>query len=170
MLPVVLDDSEMRIAVEVGVQRQLDAIKNDRKDRGTFVLDDYWTGTIEGSAGELVVAKFLDRYWSGNFGDFKADDVGPYQVRWTRYANGHLLVHDFDKPHRAFILVTGLMPKYRVHGWRWGRDAQQKKYWSNPTGKRWAFWVPQADLHPMTDLPFYQRRTATAVAAKIISG
>jgi hypothetical protein len=40
-------------------------------------------------------------------------------------------------------VIAAPHPRYVLHGWAWGKDCQQQKYWSDPTGHRPAYFVPQ---------------------------
>ena len=162
MTRVTLTESELRLAVEVGVQRRMLALRIARKDRGTFLYGDYWGADIEGACGEMVIAKLFGIYWSGDFGNIKADDVGRLQVRTTGHSDGHLLLHEWDKDDRPYILVTGSAPTFKVVGWIMAADGKRQEWWKNPSGKKASFWVPQAALRPMSELP-----TPTLAACRV---
>ena len=112
-----------------------------------------WGLHIVGACGEMAVAKLLNKYWNGALGNLKADDVSMVQVRTRTKHTYDLIVHPSDPDDKMFVLVTGLPPKFRVHGWIVGGFAKTDKYWKDPAGGRPAFFVPKSDLAPMTDLP-----------------
>lgn len=107
---------------------------------------------IAGALGEKAVAVALNVPWGGALGDFKAKDVGGYQVRSTPYPNGHLLLHDEDGDNDIFILVTGKDGSYILQGWTIGRHGKLDKYLRKNI-KRPCYFVPQMQLYPMMILP-----------------
>jgi hypothetical protein len=157
---VTLSVAEVALAAGVGVRRQCSAILNRRSsahgDRGAAD----WQLHIEGALAEFAVAKHLGLYWSGAHDDLRADDVGQYQVRSTKYADGMLVLHPPDPDERPFILVTGRNGEYALRGWVLGREGKRDEWW----GDRWntgrpAFFVPGEALHPMAALPPVGRRS-----------
>jgi len=154
--------TEGLFTAQVGIMWVLSALfgKQDRDKHGGDIHE-RWVSSIEGAAGEYVVAKYLGKHWDftvsqpGDEFEFKAD-VGPYQVRQAQQHHYRMTLRkgaDTDKPDVPFILVTGTMPHYRVRGWMYGREAMQDRYWSDPNGKGYAWWVPANDLRPMETLP-----------------
>jgi hypothetical protein len=141
------------MAAEMGITRQISNLMKGRPDAYGCAADVGWQVHIEGCCGELAVAKYLDRYWSGNFEQLKADDVGNYQVR-TRSSHGwDLILHDRDPDDRVFILVTGTAPEYVIRGWMRAKDGKKPEFWSDPSKQnRPAYFVPQDCLHPISDL------------------
>jgi len=158
---VTLTWTECLICAQVGMMWQVSALfgKQDRNRHGGDIHET-WKSHIEGAAGEYAVAKFLDKHW--DFVVFSGDnfkkvaDVGVYQVRQAEKHHYRLTLRrgaDTDKPDIPFILVTGLMPNFKVRGWVYGREAMQDRYWSDPNGQGSAWWVPVSDLRSMNTLP-----------------
>lgn len=143
---VSLTKDELMQAVIVAAQRNVDNLFNNRKDAHGASRDNGWNLHIEGAAGEMAVAKYLNRYWYGNIGNLKANDVGSHEVRTTPKHENRLIVHKSDPDDRYFILVTGLSPEFKIRGFMLGSDAKQEKYWSDPAGGRPAYFVPAGDL------------------------
>lgn len=156
-IEVALSLHEVLIAANVGVRRRLAIIKDRSPDMyGQKPEHDGWQCHIEGSGAELAVAKHFDLFWSGHVGDYKAFDVGPYEVRQTPHHNGHLILQhkDLDKGDAPCILVTGSTPVFRLAGWIYGFEGLVNKYYTDkPRNGRPAFWIPQSDLRPMSSLP-----------------
>jgi hypothetical protein len=101
--------------------------------------------SIEGAMGECALAKHLGIFWSKGLPG--ATDVGPHDVSQTPLAHGKLIVHPTDDDSRRFYLVTGLLGKYAIHGYMYGSQAKNPKYWADPQGtNRPAYFVPQTDL------------------------
>lgn len=140
-----LSPAEIQMAAFVGTQRTVQCLQKGINHRYGAKDTEAWQRSIEGAMGECALAKHLDHFWSkGLPGD---TDVGPHDVRQTHHANGKLIVHPSDDDNRRFYLVTGLLGKYNIHGYMYGRQAKQQKYWSDPQGtNRFAYFVPQLDL------------------------
>jgi hypothetical protein len=141
------------MAVEVGCRRQLQAIREGRHDLYGYDGDEGWSLHIEGAAGELAVAKALDRYWSGSVNTYRAGaDVGQLQVRTRSQPNYDLLIRDRDDDDAVFVLVTGRVPSFAVRGWLLGRDGKRPEWRREHGGRPPAYFVPQAHLRPITEL------------------
>ena len=146
-MPILIEltPAEIQMAALVGTQRTVQCIQNGSKHRYGAKDTDAWQMSIEGAMGECALAKHLGIFWSK--GTPGATDVGPHDVRQTPLAHGKLIVHPTDDNDRRFYLVTGLMGKYAIHGYMYGRQAKQQKYWSDPQKtNRPAYFVPQTDL------------------------
>lgn len=91
-----------------------------------------WDDECEGAAAEMAVAKWLDLFWCGRIANLKKPDVGPWQVRQTKYTSGHLLLNKRDKGDEYFFLVTGRMPKFMIYGPMLCSEGQLEKYWDKP--------------------------------------
>jgi len=148
-----LTPSEMHIAAIVGVQRGLDAIRNKRPGRYGCGFD--FDADIIGCMGEQALAKHLDRYWNGSFGDFKAVDVAhAYQVRASTFdgPTAGLLLHPGDHDDHPFIKVVVRLPVVSLVGWTMGRDGKRQEYWKELQKGRPCFVVPDRTLRPMSEL------------------
>lgn len=157
-MDVTLTWSELTTAAMIGVRRQVQNLATGKKHRYGANEDETWSINIDGCCGEMVVAKALGMYWTGNLGDWKADDVGGLQVRTTYYHTGDLCLHRDDQDDKVFVLVTGRAPHYRVPGWIYAWRGKNEQYWSDKLDKqgkplnRPAFWVPQSVLLPIEQL------------------
>lgn len=147
MTQIVLTLGELHMAAEIGVLRQLEAIRKKLPDRHGFDGDTGWTIHIEGAAGEIAVAKVLGKYWGGTVNTFKSEgDVGKLEVRTRSKDYYDLIVRDNDKDDSIFILVTGKSPTFNVVGWILGKDAKNPE-WKQTYGDRpSAYFVPQKEL------------------------
>lgn len=154
---VILTGTELMQAAMQGVIRQIANLRDGRKHAHNYTGGSDWQNHVEGACGELVVAKHFRTYWNGNHGDLKADDVGQFQVRTAAKHNYQLIVHRKDPNDKAFILVTGQAPKYKIQGWIMGADAKIERYWADPSGEgRPAFFVPIVDLKPIDELYLHE--------------
>lgn len=76
---------------------------------------------VHGLAAELAVAVYLGLPWNeGKRG--KPDVGGNVEVRQTRFSDGVLTLHSWDKLDRIFILAIGRMPSFMFAGWIPGAD------------------------------------------------
>lgn len=145
---VTLARHEVELAAGVGLRRQVDAVTAGRPDRhGYSGLG--WTEHVEGACGELVVARFLGRYWDGSNGTYRsAADVGAVEVRTRSRHDYDLIIREDDTPGSVFILVTGRAPAYWVRGWIRAADAREHPEWRQAHGGREPAWfVPVAALN-----------------------
>ena len=144
-ISIKLSDDEIQMGVLQASLRILQCKKDGKKHRYGAKDTDAWQMSIEGAMGECALAKHLGIFWSKGLPG--ATDVGPHDVRQTHHSHGKLIVHPGDDDNRRFYLVTGLMGKYLIHGYMYGKQAKQQKYWSDPQGtNRFAYFVPQTDL------------------------
>ena len=152
MIEITLEYYEVAQAAHVGQLRNLSAMSRgyDSKIPGRE-----WQAHIEGACGEIAVAKAAGKYWGGSINTFKdgGDIVSTgWEVR-TRSDHSHdLIVRDNDPDGRVFILVTGLSPTFRIHGWIKSEDAKREEWRKNYGGHGLAYFVPQELLNNMEDL------------------
>ncbi len=146
-IAIPLSSIEMFNAASVGITRRLSAVKRNRPSKTINPTLDLWGLDIEAAAAELVVAKWLGRYWHSIVDEpgTLEGDVGKYQVRHTKHTNGCLIVYSKDSSDAVFVLVAGAYPDNKVAGWIMGRDAKNKKYWQDNRSTP-AYFVPQDAL------------------------
>lgn len=161
-----LTGSEFMQAAMVGVMRQIQNRRAGRQDAHGCDPENGWSPHIEGACGEFAVAKVLGLFWSGNLGRLTADDVGELQVRTRSRHDYDLIVHPDDPDKRAFVLVTGRAPDFRIWGWISGQDAKRPEWWGEKGQPgRPAFFVPQSALHGLRDLHHPTRLRPVHLAA-----
>lgn len=150
---VTLTSVETQQAAMVGALRHIEATKRGLSNRFGADPDNGWTLNIEGAAGELAVARVLDRYWGMPVNTFRrGGDVGQLQVRTRSRHHYELIVRSADRDTDIFILVTGRAPWFRVHGFMVGADAKRPAWMQRHAGRPAAYFVPQAALRPIEDL------------------
>lgn len=143
--------NKMIIARWVGAIRALESKTRGLKDRHGMSWD-CLDAQIEGAVGELAVAKALNVYWNGSVNTLRALDLSGIQVRTHSQRDYDLIVWPDDSPDDLYVLVTGKMPEYRIHGWIRGSDAMQD-HWLKEHGDRPpAYVVPQDALQPIETL------------------
>jgi site-specific recombinase XerD len=136
----------------VGAMRRIDALKKRRTMY--FEPSDPWGTDIEGACAEMAVAKTLGRYWHAIVSDPNGlpGDAGTYQVRSTVHDSGQLVVYEHDDAAAIFVLVTGRVPVFTIRGWLRGGLARRAEWWREKA-KVPAYFVPQQELRPMSELP-----------------
>jgi hypothetical protein len=131
---VLLNKEEATEAAIMGVHRRMTNLFCELKDLGHHgppIGGSWWSNDIEA------------------VNTFNAPDVGDgWQVRYTDWENGCLILRKKDKPKldQKFVLVTGSMPKYCIRGYIIGRDGVKQKYIKNPHNGKKALFIPQSDL------------------------
>jgi hypothetical protein len=155
IVTIQLSMSEIHIASIVGIQRSLDALRNNRDGRYGCDRAPGFDLDIIGCLGELALAKYLDRFWNGAFGDFKAKDVAQrFQVRASSYTgpNAGLILHPDDSDNQPFVKAIVRLPTVSLMGWLNGFDGKQKQFWSELQPGRPCFLIPHQQLQPMEKL------------------
>jgi hypothetical protein len=154
-MKVSLTWQEQLFAAQAGVMRRISAISRKRSEPYLTPKGDLWGIDIESAGAEAAVAKALGKYWLAvlqNPQDANGD-VSGVEVRSTTRPDGRLIVHDRDKDDSVFVLVRGSFPIYDVVGWIYGRDGKKDEYLFCATGRLPAYYVPEADLLQIDDIP-----------------
>jgi hypothetical protein len=148
-----LTGAELYLAAQIGVSRQMEAMRKGLPDRHGFDGLEGWTVHIEGAAGEMAVAKALGVFWGGTVNTFKTTaDVGALEVRTRSRHDYELLIRENDADEAVFVLVTGRAPDFNVVGWLKGKEAKQPQWIRTHGGRPPAYFVPHAALHPIEEL------------------
>jgi hypothetical protein len=145
MTRIVLDGSEMMLAANAGIMRQIENIKKGVQPAYGAGSERDWQYGIEGAMGEFALAKHLGIFWHGK-GKMRGDDVGTFQVRTSSRGDGDLILHPRDDDDKVFWLLTGLNGTYDVRGFIKAGDGKKEKWWRDPAKGRPAFFVPQSEL------------------------
>lgn len=127
--PLILDRWDLSVAVPVGAKRKAFHILahylgafDPNMPRNDLDADPW--DTVISACTEYGVAKVLGKFWPGDYWTRKKTvDIPPdIEVRYTRHENGHLLFYDNDDPAHKYVLVTGKIPAFMIHGWFPGAD------------------------------------------------
>ena len=148
-IKVQLDYDAIKEAAYIGVDRQIDNLRNHRRPAYGSGRKNDWQKAIEGCLGEKAVSEAFGIYWDGNVGNLTAADVGNIDVRTTSLHNGSLIIHHRDHDNRPFVLATGINGEYYLRGWLKGGDGKKEEYWKKTD--RPAFFVPQSVLEAFGD-------------------
>lgn len=153
MVRVDLTSAEVMSAAQLGVMRHTHALfKGSREAAG--MPNDGWGAHIEGAAGEIAVSKYLGVYPGFTLNTYKAPDVSGMDVRVRSEMWHDMKILPSDEDERVFIMVVGRSPVFHVVGWIRGRDGKKAEYFKDlPNGRGKAYWVPKADLQPISTLP-----------------
>ena len=149
---ITLNKEEATQAAIMGVHRRMTNLFKELKDLGHHgppIGGSWWSNDIEAAGAELAFSKFINEEWVGAVNTFNAPDVaGDWQVRYTDWDNGCLILRKKDEPklHQKFVLITGSMPTYHIKGYIVGKDGVKKEYIKNPHNGTKALFIPQKDL------------------------
>jgi len=156
---------EIRQACEKGLERWYNASKAGRsREKGRFDLG--IETHVSGAIGELAISKFLDVPYepSTEAPDTDIGDIQKYQVKAITIRHHSLIIRQHDNPNFPFVLIfldllqpKNVTPYCELLGWINGKEARQSKFLKDPANKngiqRYAYFVPQNALHPISTLP-----------------
>jgi hypothetical protein len=149
-----LNESELFLAGLVGIRRRIDGSSLFGRciNRLYDQAKDTWDCDIEAACSELAAARALDRFWSGSVNTFQAPDLpGPHhiQVKYTHYGTGELILHPRCPDSDLYVLVTGKVPRFIVHGYMKGSEVRELGQDKAGNG---SYWVRQDQLHDIAHL------------------
>jgi hypothetical protein len=154
----VFTPEERRLAMEEGMRRQtVNEAKGLRgRNKGPRFGDKALEVHLLGAAGEMAVASYMDikeHLYSEQEAKRGSDDLpGGIDVKTRSKHKYDLLVQRRSDPGKKFVLVTIENQKTLLHGWCYGSEAMDEKYWADPARGRPAYFVPQSVLRSMESL------------------
>ena len=108
-----------------------------------------------GAAGEMAVAshlglkRFLYQETEARRG---SDDLPGIDVK-TRSKHAYdLIVQKNEDPGKKFVLVTIENKTTLIHGWCYGKEAMEERFWADPARGRAAYFVPKQYLRSIDTL------------------
>jgi|SRR5215472_860036 len=155
---IALEWYECEQAIYVGARREAEVFRFPEHAKKQYSEEPSILNHIESAGAERAVAKRLNLDWHAAINTFKqgvSDVGGAIEVRWRRDKPGKkrdLIVRDDDHDDRFYVLVRGAMPVYEMIGWIRGKDAKQARFRSNPGGHEEAWFVPEEQLRPVSEL------------------
>jgi hypothetical protein len=108
-----------------------------------------------GAAGEVAVASYLGlkhELFKEKEARRGSDDLPGMDVKTRSKACRDLIVQKHENPSKKFVLVTIENQQTLLHGWCYGHEAMNERYWADPARGRPAYFVPQSTLRPMETL------------------
>ena len=151
-------DEERQQAMEEGLRRQ--GVNESKGLRGRN--GGAWKGSkaleihLLGAAGEVAVASYLgmkEHLFKEAEARRGSDDLpGGIDVKTRSKHSYDLIVQKSEDPRKKFVLVTVQDQKTLLHGWCYGEEAMDEKYWADPARGRPAFFVPKTVLRSMESL------------------
>jgi hypothetical protein len=154
----VFTPEERRLAMEEGMRRQ--AVNEAKGLRGRNSGPRFGNKALEvhllGAAGEMAVASYMglkEHLYAEKEARRGSDDLpGGIDVKTRSKLRYDLIVQRQSDPNKKFVLVTIENQQTLLHGWCYGHEAMDEKYWADPARGRPAYFVPQQNLRPMENL------------------
>jgi hypothetical protein len=150
-------EEERRLAMEEGMRRQ--SVNEQKGLRGRNRGPQFGNKALEvhllGAAGEMAVASYLgmkEYLYQEKEARRGSDDLPGIDVKTRSKSCYDLIVQKNEDPRKKFVLVTIECQKTLIHGWCWGEEAMDEKFWADPARGRPAFFVPKSMLRPMGTL------------------
>jgi hypothetical protein len=154
----VFSDEERQQAMEEGLRRQ--RVNESKALRGRN--GGAWKGSkaldihLLGAAGEVAVASYLgmkEHLFKETEARRGSDDLpGGIDVKTRSKTCYDLIVQKGAEPQKRFVLVTIQDQKTLLHGWCYGHEAMQERFWADPARGRPAYFVGKEHLRPMETL------------------
>jgi len=153
----VFSDEERQQAMEEGLRRQgFNESKGLRGRNGGA-----WKGPkaldihLLGAAGEVAVASYLgmkEHLFKETEARRGSDDLPGMDIKTRSKHSYDLIVQKREEPQKRFVLVTIQDQKTLLHGWCYGHEAMQERFWADPARGRPAYFVGKEHLRPMETL------------------
>jgi hypothetical protein len=108
-----------------------------------------------GAAGEMAVASFLgmkEHLYKEKEARRGSDDLPGMDIKTRSRHSFDLIVQKNENPDQRFVLVTIEDQKTLLHGWCYGEEAMQDRFWADPARGRPAYFVGQSFLRSMESL------------------
>jgi hypothetical protein len=81
-----------------------------------------------------------------------SDDLPGIDVKTRSKSHYDLIVQKHENLSKKFVLVTIENQNTLLHGWCYGSEAMDERYWADPARGRPAYFVPQSELRSMESL------------------
>lgn len=153
----VFTEEERQQAMSEGLRRQ--SVNESKGLRGRN--GGAWKGGkaldihLLGAAGEVAVASYLglkEYLFKETEAKRGSDDLPGIDVK-TRSKKGYdLIVQKNEDPGKKFVLVTIQDQETLIHGWCYGSEAMDQRFWADPARGRPAYFVPKEVLRSIDTL------------------
>jgi hypothetical protein len=154
----VFSEEERSLAMAEGLRRQRVNEAQGLRGRnggawkGSKALDIH----LLGAAGEVAVASYLgmkEHLFKETEARRGSDDLpGGIDVKTRSKTRYDLIVQKNEDVRKKFVLVTIENQKTFLHGWCYGHEAMQERFWADPARGRPAYFVTKEHLRPMETL------------------
>ena len=148
---------ERQAAMEEGMRRQ--SVNEARGLRGRNGGASFGSKALEihllGAAGEMAVASHLGMksfLYQATEAERGSCDLPGIDIKTRSKHQYDLIVQKNEPPEKKYVLVTIENKTTLIHGWIYGGEAMQEKFWADPARGRPAFFVPKENLHSMETL------------------
>jgi hypothetical protein len=148
---------ERQAAMEEGMRRQ--SVNEAKGLRGRNGGASFGSKALEihllGAAGEMAVASHLGMksfLYQATEAERGSCDLPGIDVKTRSKHQYDLIVQKNEPAEKKYVLVTIQDKTTLVHGWIYGGEAMQEKFWADPARGRPAFFVPKENLHSMETL------------------
>ena len=156
-IEIVFTAEERRLAMEEGVRRQ--SVNEAKGLRGRNNGPTFGGKALEvhllGAAGEMAVASYMglkEHLYAEKEAKRGSCDLPGIDVKTRSKASYDLIVQKREDPRKKFVLVTIENQKTLLHGWCYGEEAMQERFWADPARGRPAYFMPKEHLRPMETL------------------
>jgi hypothetical protein len=154
----VFTEQERQQAMEEGLRRQ--RVNESKALRGRN--GGAWKGSkaldihLLGAAGEVAVASYLgmkEHLFKETEARRGSDDLpGGIDVKTRSKSRYDLIVQKGSDNRKKYVLVSIESQKTLLHGWCYGEEAMQERFWADPARGRPAYFVGKEHLRPMETL------------------
>jgi hypothetical protein len=153
----VFTPEERQAAMDEGMRRQaVNEAKGLRgRNGGASFGDKALDIHLLGAAGEMAVASYLGmkhELYKEVEAKRGSDDLPGIDVKTRSKSRYDLIIQKSEDPDKKFVLVTIENQQTFLHGWCYGHQGMDARYWADPARGRPAYFVPQSALHPMETL------------------
>jgi hypothetical protein len=154
----IFTETERRQAMEEGMRRQAtnEARGLRGRNNGPRFGDKALQVHLLGAAGEMAVASYLglkEHLYAEREARRGSDDLpGGIDVKTRSRHSYDLIIQKGENADKRFVLVTIQDHKTLIHGWCYGREALQERFWADPARGRPAYFVGKEHLRTMETL------------------
>ena len=154
----VFTEEERRMAMKEGMRRQaFNESKGLRgRNNGPRFGEKALAVHLLGAAGEVAVASFMglkNELFKETEARRGSEDLpGGIDVKTRSKSRYDLIVQKGSDARKKYVLVTIENQKTLLHGWCYGEEAMQERFWADPAKGRPAYFVPKECLRPMETL------------------
>lgn len=148
---------ERQAAMEEGMRRQ--SVNEARGLRGRNGGASFGSKALEihllGAAGEMAVASHLGMksfLYQATEAERGSCDLPGIDIKTRSKHQYDLIVQKNEPPEKKYVLVTIENKTTLIHGWIYGGEAMQEKFWADPARGRPAYFVPKEMLRCMSTL------------------